>query len=212
MTGVRLASYVAAFARSPLAPWREAAPWELTSEASQIVSRLVATLVSDFVIERDVAIHRFAVVEPGATIKGPAIIGARCLVAAGAYLRGGVWLDAGCIIGPGSEVKSSFLFRDSKLAHFNFVGDSLLGERVNLEAGSIIANFRNEYDDKTIVAGRSEARIFTGVDKFGALIGDGCRIGANAVIAPGALLEPGRIVARLALIDQGRDGPHAGPD
>jgi bifunctional N-acetylglucosamine-1-phosphate-uridyltransferase/glucosamine-1-phosphate-acetyltransferase GlmU-like protein len=61
-----------------------------------------------------------------------------------AYLRAGVWLGEGCVVGPGAELTSSFLFAGSKLAHFNFVGDSILGNDVNLEAGSIVANHRNE--------------------------------------------------------------------
>lgn len=149
-------------------------------------------------IDGDVAWHHSATIEAEALIKGPAIIGPRCFVAAGSLLRGGTWLDADCIIGPGSELKSSFLFRGTKLAHFNFVGDSLVGEDVNLEAGSIVANYRNEMADKVIRIGT----IDTGVTKFGALIGDHARIGANAVIAPGAIIERGALVRRLSLVDQ----------
>ena len=110
----------------------------------------------------------------------------------------GVWLEKDVIIGPGAELKTSIVFADSKLAHFNFVGDSILGTDVNLEAGSVIANYRNESAAPEIVV-RGQA---TGVYKFGALIGDHVRIGANAVIAPGALLERSSIVERLALVDQ----------
>jgi bifunctional N-acetylglucosamine-1-phosphate-uridyltransferase/glucosamine-1-phosphate-acetyltransferase GlmU-like protein len=95
------------------------------------------------------------------------------------------------------------VFRGTKLAHFNFVGDSVLGEAVNLEAGSIVANHRNERADKRVAFTFDGTVIDTGVEKFGALAGDRCRIGANAVIAPGAVLKPDTIVARLALVDQG---------
>jgi bifunctional N-acetylglucosamine-1-phosphate-uridyltransferase/glucosamine-1-phosphate-acetyltransferase GlmU-like protein len=91
----------------------------------------------------------------------------------------------------------------SKLAHFNFVGDSILGHDVNLEAGAIVANYRNERDAPAISFMHANARIDTGVDKFGALVGDGARIGANAVIAPGAFIAPGTIIGGLSLLDRG---------
>ena len=94
------------------------------------------------------------------------------------------------------------MFKGAKLAHLNFVGDTILGARVNVEAGAIIANYRNELDDKTIRF-RFEGRVVeTGVEKFGALVGDDARIGANAVVAPGAVLTPGSKIARLSLVDQ----------
>ncbi len=94
------------------------------------------------------------------------------------------------------------MFAGSKIAHLNFVGDSIIGSDVNIEAGAVIANYRNELDDKTIRIAFEGDVIDTGVTKFGALIGDGARIGANAVVAPGALLKPGRKVGRLQLEDQ----------
>ena len=135
-------------------------------------------------------------------LKPPIIVGPNCLVAAGAYLRGGVFLDENCIVGPGSELKTSFMFGGSKLAHLNFVGDSILGGDVNVEAGAMLANYRNECEDKSIRFQRGDVLVETGVTKFGALVGDGSRIGANAVIAPGAILEPATKVPRLALVDQ----------
>ena len=96
---------------------------------------------------------------------------------------------------PGAELKSSFVFADSTLAHFNFVGDSILGSDVNLEAGAVVCNHRNEHGAAGLPA---TAR------KFGALVGDGSRIGANAVLAPGTLLRPNSIVGRLELVDQQR--------
>ncbi len=89
------------------------------------------------------------------------------------------------------------MFSGSKLAHLNFVGDSIIGPGVNIEAGAIIANYRNELADKTIRIVYEGKIIDTGVTKFGSLIGDNSRIGANAVIAPGALITPGSMVGRL---------------
>src|SRR5262249_52825454 len=107
-----------------------------------------------------------------------------------------------CVIGPNAELKTSFLFRGAKLAHLNFVGDSILGEAVNVEAGAVIANRRNECEDRRIRIRVGRDVIDTGVETFGALVGDRSRIGANAVVAPGALLAPDSVVPRLALVDQ----------
>lgn len=200
-----LADYVAGFAASPLAPWAASLPWELPPRAPEIVRRLLGGLpANEYAIDGEVAVHRSATVEPGAVLKGPLILGAGCFVAAGAYLRGGNWVDARCSIGPGVELKSSFVFAGTALAHFNFVGDSVVGAGVNMEAGSIVCNHRNERADKQIFvrSGKGGALLGTGCEKFGALIGDGVRIGANAVIAPGALLLPGSVVGRVSLLDQ----------
>ncbi len=197
-----LADYIASWADSPLAPWALAAPWALTAQSDTIVRQLLATLpLGEYRVDGDIALHHTAVVEAGAVLKGPLIIGAHGFVAAGAYLRGGNWLAEHCVIGPGAELKSSFVFAGTKLAHFNFVGDSISGADVNLEAGSIVCNYRNERSDKDIqvrLGGHLQA---TGQTKFGALLGDHCRVGANAVLAPGALLRPGQVVARASVWD-----------
>lgn len=191
------------FRASPLAEFADRQPWELTRESVEIVAQLLRRLGEGYALSGNAAIHSTSIVEHGAVVKGPAIIGPGCFIAAAAYVRGGCWLEADCILGPGAELKSSFVFAGSKLAHFNFVGDSILGTEVNLEAGSIVANYRNERADPTISFYHRDKRIDTGATKFGALIGDRCRLGANAVIAPGAILEPATTVARLSLVDQG---------
>lgn len=201
-SAVRLCDYLADASAYPFLA-EAGPPWAATSRACRIVADLVAVLGPLFSVRDGVAVHARAVVEPGAIVKAPAVISANCLVAAGAYLRGGVFLAEDCIVGPGSEVKSSFLMPGAKLAHLNFVGDSILGARVNCEAGSIIANHRNERADKRIRIGVDGQAIDTGVDKFGALLGDGVRLGANAVVAPGALIPAGAVVPRLGLVDQG---------
>jgi bifunctional N-acetylglucosamine-1-phosphate-uridyltransferase/glucosamine-1-phosphate-acetyltransferase GlmU-like protein len=195
--------YIAGFAAWGPAQWQGQSPWQLTAQSAALVRTLLAGLERDaFVVTEEIAIHRTATVEPGAVLKGPLIVGPGCFVAASAYLRGGCWLDANCIVGPGAELKSSFVFAGSKLAHFNFVGDSILGRGVNLEAGAIVCNYRNERADKEIRVRIGDQRVATGVDKFGALIGDGARLGANAVVAPGALLAAATVVPRAALLDQ----------
>ena len=190
-------------------PWRNSrfanihqAPWDFVGNIEALLRQQIAGLDPSYQRVDEVAVHRTARLEPGAVVKGPAIIGPNCFIAAAAYLRGGVYLERDCIIGPSSELKTSVMFAGSKLAHMNFVGDSIIGADVNIEAGAIIANYRNELESRNIRIGYREQVINTGVGKFGALVGDGSRIGANAVIAPGALLERGSIVGRLQLIDQ----------
>lgn len=199
---IRMSGLIAGFDTSPLARWGALNPWELVTQAPEIVSELLKCLAEDeFEIRADIAVHKTATVEAGAVLKGPLILGARCFVASGAYLRGGCWVSEGCTFGPGAELKTSFVFPGTKLAHFNFVGDSVLGAGVNLEAGSIVCNYRNERNDKQVQVRINGKLVATGCDKFGALIGDQSRIGANAVLAPGAVLEPGSIVRRGTLFD-----------
>ncbi len=197
-----LPAYIAdAFLRCPpLADY--ATPWDVCAHAAELVRAVLHTLNSEFVITGEVAVHRTAVVEAGAVIRGPAVVSTGCVIGAHAYLRGGVFLDRDVRVGPSCEVKASFVFHGTALAHLNYVGDSLIGARVNLEAGAVLANRFNEREDKRIfvvVAGRL---VSTGVEKFGALVGDDSRIGANAVTTPGTLLRPRSVVRRLELVDQ----------
>jgi UDP-N-acetylglucosamine diphosphorylase / glucose-1-phosphate thymidylyltransferase / UDP-N-acetylgalactosamine diphosphorylase / glucosamine-1-phosphate N-acetyltransferase / galactosamine-1-phosphate N-acetyltransferase len=199
---VRISDYISAFSGSVLARWSDLAPWELVTRAPEIVLQLLAELPADeYEIRGDIAVHRTTIVEANAVLKGPLILGPHGFVAAGAYLRGGCWVDERCIFGPGAELKTSFMFSGSKLAHFNFVGDSILGTGVNLEAGSVVCNYRNERDDKEIIVRIGSELKRTGCDKFGALLGDKSRVGGNGVVAPGALLMPGSIVRRGQLYD-----------
>ena len=202
---VDYATFIDGFASSPLGRFGDLLPWQLTSQSEHIVSDLLPNLDNDYAVSDGIAIHSTAQVEAGAVLKGPLIIGSGCFVAAGAYLRGGCWLEADNIIGPSCELKSSFLFSRTKLAHFNFVGDSLIGSDCNFEAGAIVANYRNERNGADIRIDSPFGAYETGVAKFGVLAGDGIKVGANAVIAPGAILVRGELVSRLGLIDQWPD-------
>lgn len=194
--------YIAdAFLRCPpLADY--ATPWDMCAHAADAVRAALRALGAEFAITDEVAVHREAVVETGAVIRGPAVVSAGCVVGAHAYLRGGVFLDRDVRVGPSCEVKASFVFRGSALAHLNYVGDSLIGSRVNVEAGAVLANRFNEREDTGIVVVVGGRLVATGAEKFGALVGDDSRIGANAVTTPGTLLPPRSIVRRLELVDQ----------
>ncbi len=177
-------------------------PWDITCRIEALIDEQIARLDRDQYRHdgAGICIHRLAQVEAGAVIKPPALILEDAFVAAHAYLRGGILIGTRVRIGPGCEVKSSIVMAGSTLAHFNFVGDSLIGRNVNLEAGAIIANHFNERQEKTITVADRGRRISTGVTKFGAVVGDGSAIGANAVLSPGSLILPCTVVGRLQLV------------
>lgn len=198
---INIRSFVASWISSSFAR-HQLAPWQVTFRATELIREAIGELDASYAIDGDKAVHESAIIEPGAIIKGPAILGPGSFVAATAYLRGGVFLGSDCIVGPACELKTTIMFNGSKVAHLSFVGDSILGAGVNIEAGAIVANYRNEMDDKRIRILWQGDIIDTGVDKFGALIGDHARIGANAVVAPGALIAAGFRLTRLGKIDQ----------
>ena len=177
-------------------------PWEITSALSARLENQINQLGGDFVVQNGVAVHKTATVEEGAVLKPPIVVHSNCFVGAHAYLRGGVLLMSGVTIGPSVEIKSSLFFPESSAAHFNFVGDSIVGARVNIEAGAIFANHHNDRADKTISIMLDEQLFPTKVQKFGALVGDDASIGANAVLNPGTILKPRTVVDRLAHINQ----------
>ncbi|WP_299151765.1 hypothetical protein [uncultured Tateyamaria sp.] len=207
---VRVEDFIGDWQKSPFASASEF-PWDVTTRASELISRQIKCLGDDYLIDGDIAIHRSATVEPNATLKGPIIISESCFVANGAYLRGGVFLDRNCIIGPSCEAKTVFMFEGSKIAHLSFVGDSIIGSHANIEAGAMVANYRNEMRLKGILIQWGDHIIDTGHDKFGALISDDVRLGANSVVAPGAILSPGFRLKRLGSIDMHPDAVQTDP-
>jgi UDP-N-acetylglucosamine diphosphorylase / glucose-1-phosphate thymidylyltransferase / UDP-N-acetylgalactosamine diphosphorylase / glucosamine-1-phosphate N-acetyltransferase / galactosamine-1-phosphate N-acetyltransferase len=127
--------------------------------------------------------HRSAAVASSAVLTGPVILAAGWPVAPGAVLRGGVWAGEDVTIGPHSEIKASLLFAWSAATQRSCASGSIIGRAVNLEAGAVLANHFNERADKQISMRIDGQVVATGLTKFGALIGDGSRIGANAVAA-----------------------------
>ena len=160
------------------------------------------TIGSDYKVKDRIAIHKTATIEPGVTLKGPLVIGKNSFIGAHAYLRGPIFLGNSVKIGPGSEIKQSIILDRTAIAHFNYIGNSILGQNINFEAGSICANHYNERQDKQIYVKHEHVIIDTKTEKFGALVGDHSKIGANAVLSPGTILEKNSIVKRLELIEQ----------
>jgi NDP-sugar pyrophosphorylase family protein len=177
-------------------------PWEITMNLPQIILEIISGIDHEFELNDGIAIHKTARIEKSAVLKAPIIISENCFVAATSYLRGGIYLGNSSIVGPGCEVKTSIIFHDSVVAHLNFIGDSIIGSNVNFEAGSLIANHYNEKVWKEISVVHESQLIKTNCTRFGSLIGDHCRIGANAVLSPGTLLKTNGIVERLSLLDQ----------
>jgi UDP-N-acetylglucosamine diphosphorylase / glucose-1-phosphate thymidylyltransferase / UDP-N-acetylgalactosamine diphosphorylase / glucosamine-1-phosphate N-acetyltransferase / galactosamine-1-phosphate N-acetyltransferase len=177
-------------------------PWEITDCLKDIICQRQQQLGRDYEIDHETAIHKTALIENGAVIKSPAIIGPHCTVGAHAYFREGVFLVQSVKIGPGCEIKNSIIFPETAIAHFNYVGNSIVGSYVNFEAGSIAANHYNERETKRIFVSYHSEIFDTGVEKFGSLIGDRSKIGANAVLSPGTILEQNTIVKRLELVEQ----------
>ncbi|MNJ85853.1 Bifunctional protein GlmU [compost metagenome] len=177
-------------------------PWDLTNDLKTQLEKIISTLGDDYLIRDQVAIHKSAVIETGATIKAPALISENCFVGAHAYFREGVYLAQNVRIGPGCEIKNSIICSGTAIAHFNYVGNSIIGRNVNFEAGSITANHFNERSDKQISVLYKDQVMETNTEKFGSLIGDDSKIGANAVLSPGTILSKQSIVKRLELVEQ----------
>ncbi len=141
-----------------------------------------------YIIGERVEVGAESVIEPGACIKEPAIIGPRSQVRHGAYIRGNVLTGPDCVLGHASELKNSALLGGSKAGHFAYIGDSILGA-VNLGAGTKLANVKIVDSEITVRVGGK--KYHTGLRKFGAIMGDGCRTGCNSTTSPGTLMSRG---------------------
>ncbi|MGD8228264.1 MAG: hypothetical protein PVH82_12170 [Desulfobacteraceae bacterium] len=132
------------------------------------------------------------VVEPGALLKGPTIIGNNTEIRQGAYIRGNCLIGNRCVVGHTTEVKTSIMLDGAKAGHFAYIGDSILGNNVNLGAGTKLANLKIvQVEMKLRVEGRTYS---TGLKKLGAILGDLVETGCNSVTSPGTLLGKASLV------------------
>jgi len=154
---------------------------------SVIKPAIKATVMENVSIRGDVFIGEGTVVEPGALIRGPTIIGRNCQIRQNAYIRGAVIVGDDCVVGHSTEVKNSVLFNRSHAPHFNYVGDSILGNDANLGAGTKLSNYKIALD-KTIKIKAAGRTFDTGLIKFGAILGDSVQTGCNAVLNPGTVV------------------------
>ena len=137
-------------------------------------------------VGNNVTIGKGTVVEPGATIIGPAWIGENCEIRAGAYIRQNVITGNRCTLGNSCEFKNCILFDDVEVPHFSYVGDSVLGYKSHLGAGVILSNVKLDRKEVSIRNGANT--VSTGLYKFSAIIGDHTEIGCNSIISPGSLI------------------------
>jgi UDP-N-acetylglucosamine diphosphorylase / glucose-1-phosphate thymidylyltransferase / UDP-N-acetylgalactosamine diphosphorylase / glucosamine-1-phosphate N-acetyltransferase / galactosamine-1-phosphate N-acetyltransferase len=143
-------------------------------------------------IGKNVSIGEGTVVEDGVMIKGPAIIGRNCQIRHNAYIRENVIVGDGCVVGNSTEIKNSILFNQAVAPHFNYIGDSILGHKTHLGAGVILSNFKSLPGNITV---ELDGKPFdTGLRKFGALLGDGAEVGCNAVLNPGSIIGRGALI------------------
>ncbi|MGK0184382.1 MAG: NDP-sugar pyrophosphorylase family protein [Verrucomicrobiales bacterium] len=148
-------------------------------------------VVSNAYIGDRVFIGKGTIIQPGATILGPAWIGENVIIGAGCFIRENVIIDDGAIVGNSSECKNCLIFEKAEAPHFNYVGDSILGYKAHLAAGVVLSNYRLDHGpidipDPTVPG----AKVKTGLEKFGAVVGDCVDIGCNAVLSPGSLIGP----------------------
>ena len=175
-------------------------PWQAFPQISGWIRELGAALSAEEYEQRgeDVWVARSAKVAPTAFIAGPAIIGPGTEVRHCAFIRGSALVGADCVVGNSTELKNVILFDKVQVPHYNYVGDSILGYRSHMGAGSITSNVKS---DKTLVAVRSKDEILeTGLKKFGAVLGDSVEVGCNSVLNPGTVVGSGSTVYPLSMV------------
>ena len=168
--------------------------WDLLKELQTYLLSLELGKIScaipkgvHLVNKKQISIGKGTIIEPGAYIEGPCFIGENCHIRHAAYLRPDLLICDGCTIGHASEIKHSIMLKNGAIPHFNYVGDSIIGQGVNLGAGVICANLRLNH--KEICVKIDEKEYNTGLKKFGAVVGDYSQIGCNSVLNPGTLLK-----------------------
>ncbi len=163
-------------------------PWEVLPKISQFILELGASLPEeDYTkVGEDVWIAKSAKVFDSAYIHGPAIIGKEAEVRHCAFIRGNAIVGEGAVVGNSTELKNVILFNKVQVPHYNYVGDSILGYKAHMGAGSITSNVKS--DKKLVVVKTPEGNIETGIKKFGAMVGDCVEVGCGSILNPGSLV------------------------
>lgn len=161
-------------------------PWELLPLIGKAVSSIVNEGIEGFSeLKPGVLVGKNVSISESATILPPAVIGDNCEIRPGAFIRGNVITGKGCVLGNSSEFKNAILLDEVQVPHFNYVGDSVLGNRAHLGAGAICSNLKSDGKDVVIHA---EREINTGMRKVGAFLGDGADVGSQCVLNPGTVI------------------------
>ena len=164
-------------------------PWEALSGIKQLILSLGEHLGDDYEeVKPQVWVHKTATVAPTAFLGAPCIIGAGTEVRHCAFVRGSALVGENCVVGNSVELKNVILFDNVQVPHYNYVGDSILGYKSHMGAGSLTSNVKS---DKTLVVVKSkDQQIPTGLKKFGAMLGDFVEVGCNSVLNPGTVIGP----------------------
>lgn len=162
-------------------------PWQALAGIKALILELGPKLGDEFTqAAPEVWVHKTAKVAPTAYLGSPCIIGANTEVRHCAFIRGSVLVGENCVVGNSVELKNVILFDNVQVPHYNYVGDSILGYKSHMGAGSLTSNVKS---DKTLVVVKNgEERIETGLKKFGAMVGDFVEVGCNSVLNPGTVV------------------------
>lgn len=163
-------------------------PFEVLPKIGGFIRQLGPTLDPEIYELRgkDIWIAKSALIAPTASITGPCIIGENTEVRHCAFIRGNALVGNNCVVGNSTELKNVVLIGSVQVPHYNYVGDSVLGMRSHMGAGSITSNVKS---DKTLVTVKvGNERIETGLKKFGAVLGDGVEVGCGSVLNPGTVI------------------------
>ena len=162
-------------------------PWQALKGIASLIVQLGEGLGDDYKeISPQVWVHKTAVVAPTAYLGGPAIIGAGTEIRHCAFIRGSALVGKDCVVGNSVELKNVILFDGVQVPHFNYVGDSILGYKSHMGAGSVTSNFKSDASLVTIRFGGE--KIETGLQKVGAMLGDFVEVGCNSVLNPGTVV------------------------
>ena len=162
-------------------------PWQALKGIKELILALGPTLGEDYTeVSPTVWVHKTAAVAPTAFLGAPCIIGAGTEVRHCAFIRGSALVGENCVVGNSVELKNAILFDNVQVPHFNYVGDSILGYKSHMGAGSVTSNVKS---DKTLVVVKNgEEQVPTGLKKFGAMLGDFVEVGCNSVLNPGTVI------------------------
>ena len=161
-------------------------PWEMLPKIKEHIAAIIARGLPDFTeIKAGVWIGKHVTIADTATIQAPAIIGHGTEIRPGAYLRGNVITGENCVLGNSSEIKNSILLDKVQIPHYNYVGDSVLGNRAHMGAGSICSNLKS--DGKAVVI-HGDTEYVTNLRKIGGILADGADVGCGCVVNPGTVI------------------------
>jgi NDP-sugar pyrophosphorylase family protein len=163
-------------------------PWEVLPKIKNFIIELSKTLPADeyYSPSDGVFISKTATIAPSASITGPCIIGPGAEIRHCAFIRGSALIGAGAVVGNSTELKNCILFDCVQVPHYNYVGDSVLGYRSHMGAGSVTSNVKSDKTNITVLV--EDERLETGLRKFGAILGDFAEIGCGTVLNPGSVI------------------------